>query len=322
MQAKEEKSNAALKSGEALVKELEDVSDVMLIDELSRRVRANTQLLDEVRAMNTELLEVNKKLEESESLKSHFISNITNEIINPFTSILGLSRAILTVDKEAWKKVISMVALIHSEAFSLDFQFRNIFFAAQIEAGQCHPETLRVDVRAVVDTVIDSFKFELQKRKIHLDLKDSLPHTSGTEFLFTSDAAFLKLILANLLNNAVNFSLEGDKVEVRLGLDKVGRLTIDVQDWGIGISDDHKSQIFDRFTRGNSSINSINRGHGLGLSVCRALVEMLEGSLTFVSHLGEGSTFSIAIPESAGEPGGVAVEANEIFFDDSAEETF
>lgn len=322
MQAKDVKSDTGTNSGVVPMKELENVSDVMLIDELSRRVRANTQLLDEVRAMNSELLEVNKKLEESEALKSHFISNITNEIINPFTSILGLSRAILTVDKEAWKKVISMVALIHSEAFSLDFQFRNIFFAAQIEAGQCHPETLRVDVRSVVDTVIDSFKFELQKRKIQLDLKDTLPHAEGTEYLFTSDAAFLKLILANLLNNAVNFSLEGDKIEVRLGLDDSGRLTIDVQDWGIGIADENKSMIFDRFTRGNSSINSLNRGHGLGLSVCRALVEMLEGSLTFESHLGEGSTFSIAIPESAGEPGGVAVEANEIFFDDSEEETF
>lgn len=322
MRAKDEKSNAVAKQGEALLKELESVSDVMLIDELSRRVRANTQLLDEVRAMNTELLEVNKKLEESEALKSHFISNITNEIINPFTSILGLSRAILTVDKEAWKKVISMVALIHSEAFSLDFQFRNIFFAAQIEAGQCHPETLRVDVRSVVETVIDSFKFELQKRKIRLDLIDSLPQAAGTEYHFTSDAAFIKLILANLLNNAVNFSLEGDRVEVRLGLDGEGRLTIDVQDWGIGIADANKAMIFDRFTRGNSSINSLNRGHGLGLSVCRALVEMLEGSLTFESQLGEGSTFSIAIPESVGEPGGVAVEPNEIFFDESAEETF
>ena len=320
MGAKEDK-DAGLVRGEATVKELENVSDVMLIDELSRRVHVNSQLLEEVRAMNTELLEVNKKLEESEALKSHFISNITNEIINPFTSILGLSRAILTVDKEAWKKVISMVALIHTEAFSLDFQFRNIFFAAQLEAGQCHPETLRVDVRAVVDTVIDSFKFELQKRKIHIDVKDSLPN-AGSEYLFSSDASFIKLVLANLLNNAVNFTLEGDKIEVRLGLDAAKRLVIEVQDWGIGIADECKDSVFDRCTRGNSSINSLNRGHGGGLSVCKALVDMLDGELSFESTLGSGSTFRMAIPESAERPGGVAVEANEIFFDDGAAETF
>jgi len=72
MGAKEDK-DAGLVRGEATVKELENVSDVMLIDELSRRVHVNSQLLEEVRAMNTELLEVNKKLEESEALKSHFI---------------------------------------------------------------------------------------------------------------------------------------------------------------------------------------------------------------------------------------------------------
>lgn len=322
MQAKEEKSTKAAATGAAIVKELENVSDVMLIDELSRRVHSNSQLLEEVRAMNAELIEVNKKLEESEALKSHFISNITNEIINPFTSILGLSRAILTVDKEAWKKVISMVALIHSEAFSLDFQFRNIFFAAQIEAGQCHPETLLVDVRSVVDTVIDSFKFELQKRKNTVEVKDELPHGEGEVFNFASDASFLKLILANLLNNAVNFSLEGEKIEVRLLQDEAGRLVIEVQDWGIGIAEESKATVFDRFTRGNSSINSLNRGHGLGLSVCKALVEMLDGELTFESTLGKGSTFRMVVPESAGKPGGVAVEANEIFFEDGGEETF
>lgn len=317
MRAKDENKTVV---GEMALKELENVSDVSLIDELSRRVRANSLLLEEVRAMNAELIEVNRKLEESESLKSHFISNITNEIINPFTSILGLSRAILTVDKEAWKKVISMVALIHSEAFSLDFQFRNIFFAAQIEAGECHPEALRVDVRSVVDTVVDNFKFELKKRKIHVELVDALPHESGAPYLFTSDAAFLKLILANLLNNAVNFSLEGDSIEVRFGLEE-SHLYIEVQDWGIGIAEDRKELIFDRFKRGNNSINSVNRGHGLGLSVCRALVDMLDGDLTFESTLGKGSTFRVLVPEIEGEPGGVAVEANEIFFDDS-EETF
>lgn len=149
-----------------------------------------------------------------------------------------------------------------------------------------------------------------------------MPHGEGEVFNFASDASFLKLILANLLNNAMNFSLEGEKIEVRLLQDEAGRLVIEVQDWGIGIAEESKATVFDRFTRGNSSINSLNRGHGLGLSVCKALVEMLDGELTFESTLGKGSTFRMVVPESAGEPGGVAVEANEIFFEDGGEETF
>ena len=135
------------------------LTDTELLEELRRRITRSNQTVEELTQLNVELREVNKKLEESESLKSHFISNITNEIMNPFTSILGLSRAILSVDKEAWKKVIQMVALIHAEAFSLDFQFRNIFFAAKIEAGEQTPEVLNVDILALVDGLLDSLGY-------------------------------------------------------------------------------------------------------------------------------------------------------------------
>jgi len=102
-------------------------TDQELIDELQKRFEENAKTIQELKDLTEELKIVNKKLEESEALKSHFISNITNEIINPFTSILGLSRNILAVKKENWKKVISMVALIHSEAFNLDFSFEIYF---------------------------------------------------------------------------------------------------------------------------------------------------------------------------------------------------
>ncbi|MGD9977390.1 MAG: hypothetical protein AB7S54_05595, partial [Bacteroidales bacterium] len=95
------------------------LTDEELIHELKQRFELNKKSLAELKELNAELKLVNKKLEESEALKTHFISNITNEIINPFTSILGLSKAILSVDKENWKKVISRVALIHSEAVNL-----------------------------------------------------------------------------------------------------------------------------------------------------------------------------------------------------------
>ena len=108
------------------------LSDQELIEELQKRFAQNKVTIQELKDSTDELKTVNKKLEESESLKSHFISNITNEIINPFTSILALSRSILQVKKENWKRVISMVAMIHSEAFNLDFQLRNIFLAAKI----------------------------------------------------------------------------------------------------------------------------------------------------------------------------------------------
>ncbi len=297
------------------------LSDHDLLEELRRRIERNTQAMEELKKVNAELIRVNKKLEESEALKSHFMSNITNEIINPFTSILGLSRAILTVDKEAWKKVISMVALIHTEAFSLDFQFRNIFYAARLEAGQEHPEVLSVDVRSVVATVVDSFRFELRKKRLKVSVDDQLPAEAGTPYYFKTDPAYLKVLLANLLNNAVNFSLEGDDIDVTLGLSANDMLSIAVRDYGVGISEDRLNEIFDRFSRGDTKINSVNRGHGLGLSVSRALVDLLGGSITAESKLGEGSVFHLQVPQSEKVAEGIAIEPNEIFFDDT-EETF
>ncbi|MFO7842861.1 MAG: hypothetical protein R6V16_03550, partial [Bacteroidales bacterium] len=150
---------------------MSELTDQELIEELRKRFDQNKKALKEVQELNDELQKVNKKLEESEALKSHFISNITNEIINPFASILALSKNILSVEKENWKKVFSMVSLIYSEAFNLDFQLRNIFVAAKIEAGEIFPEILNVDVKQLMDSVVDSFKYQSKKKKIDIQLQ-------------------------------------------------------------------------------------------------------------------------------------------------------
>ncbi len=296
----------------------EHLTDDELIQELKRRFEQNKKALKELKELNNELKVVNKKLEESEALKTHFISNITNEIINPFTSIIGLSKAILSVDKENWKKVISMVALIHSEAFNLDFQLRNIFVAAKIEAGDIYPEILRVDVQNLLESVIESFKFELRKKKMNIQF--NLNGDSGNNQLatFKTDPEKLKLIIANLLSNAINFSFEGGVIEIDAKI-KDSILSIKVRDHGIGISRENQKIIFDRFKRVDSGINSLNRGHGLGLSINKAIIDMLNGHIDIESELGKGACFTIIIPESEEPIEGFASDANEMFFDSDSE---
>ena len=80
--------------------------------------------------------DLNKKLSKCEGTRSHFISNIRNEIINPFASIHGLAKLIVQSRKEEWKKVISIASMIHKESFLLDFQLMNIFSAAELESGE------------------------------------------------------------------------------------------------------------------------------------------------------------------------------------------
>ncbi len=291
------------------------ISDEELLAELKQRFEENKRALLDLQSLNEELIIVNKKLEDSESLKSHFVSNITNEIINPFTSILGLSKAILSVDKENWKRVFSMIALIHSEAFSLDFQFRNIFVAAKIEAGDIYPEIFTVDIKNLIDSVIESFKYEAKKKHVTINVTHCESVNKDKLFVFKTDPEKFKLIFANLLRNAINFSYESGKIDINLCLVD-GSLSLCVKDYGIGISKENHAIIFDRFNRLDSGINSINRGHGLGLSVSKAIIDLLKGRIEIESETGKGASFTLIIPESIEASEGFASDANEAFFND------
>ena len=269
-----------------------NLSDRQLLKELKDRLQERSKYEQEIKLLSQELQEVTKRFKESEALKSHFISNISNEIVNPFTSILGLSKSILSVEKNDWKKVVSMVALIHSEAFNLDFQLKNIFVAAKIEAGEVVPNIAKVNIRNVIQTIIDSFSLVARKMAIEIEFNFNIEYGFGKNFYFKTDSEKMKLILSNMLNNALKYSYKDSKVIINVTADE-DFLTIDVQDFGTGISEKNQKIIFERFKRLDSGINSINRGHGLGLSITKALLDVMGGSIEINSKKGEGSTFTV-----------------------------
>lgn len=295
------------------------LTDQELIDELQKRFEENTKTIQELKDLTEELKIVNKKLEESEALKSHFISNITNEIINPFTSILGLSRNILAVKKENWKKVISMVSLIHSEAFNLDFQLRNIFLAAKIEAGEIYPEILNVDLKSLVKSIMDAFRIESKKKNLTIEFQFDIKPVKGNIFYFKTDPEKVKLAFANLISNAIKFSYDDNKIIVRLWKTE-NIVHMMVQDYGTGISEANQKIIFDRFKRLDSGINSLNRGHGLGLSINKAVIDLLQGKIGIKSEINKGATFTLSIPEAKTNIAGFSADGNEFLFDE--EEVF
>jgi signal transduction histidine kinase len=285
-----------------------------LIRELQSKVQESEVLKQQLNQMNISLIEVNEKLTEAESLKSHFISNISNEIVNPFTSILALSDNILSVDKENWKKVISMVSIIRTEVFNLDFQLKNIFTAAKLEAGEIFPDVSNVNVPELISSLISTFKYEIRHKNLTIDYVN-LNEPEENHVYFKTDAQKISLLLCNLISNAIKFSY--DKGIIKISTRKnYGKLNITVQDFGQGISKTNEQIIFDRFKKLDSGINTLNRGHGLGLSIVKALVDILEGKISFKSDLGKGTQFSIIISESTKEIIGTSVDADELLFND------
>jgi signal transduction histidine kinase len=295
-------------------------SDDQLLRELEKRFKQNKESLEELQTLTSQLRDVNKKLEDSEALKTHFISNITNEIINPFAAILGLSRSIMDVKKENWDKVVSMVQLIHSEAFNLDFQLKNIFAAAKLEAGEWLPEIIHVDVVNLVHNTLDAFKYEAAKRRISYSVHIAADILE--KFYFLTDPEKLKIIISNLVSNAIKFShTEG---EIMISIEQeADNLCISVIDYGIGVSDENRQIIFDRFRRIDNGINSINRGHGLGLSINKAIIDLLNGEMHMSSNAGEKTVFTIKIPAGQAQDGNtLSGDGNEYIFDNENGEFF
>lgn len=291
------------------------LTDAELLDELKSRFEQNTDSLKHLSELNVQLMELNRKLEESERMKSNFLSNIRNEIVNPFASILGLATHIQACGPDKIDRMKQMAAMIHSEAFSLDFQLQNIFAAAEVEAGEAKLSCMSVDVTSLLKSIIESYGLELQKRSITVDFKCT---AEGGEF--KTDADKLKLVFLNLLDNGIKFSKAGGHIEVTMSCAN-GFLEITLADNGIGIDEDNLKSIFDRFKRIDTNINTLNVGYGLGLTVAKAMLEVLEGTIEVSSKAGEGSRFTVRIPEAlvVDEVDGFAFDTNEIMFDSDNE---
>ncbi len=299
------------------------LTDEQLLRELEKRFNENKQSLEQLQKLTSQLTEVNKKLEESEGLKTHFISNITNEIINPFAAILGLSRNILDVKKENWDKVISMVQLIHSEAFNLDFQLKNIFAAAKLEAGEWLPEIMIVDVNQLINSTLDAFKYEAAKKRVSLFYNFDISPGLEKGFYFLTDPEKLKIILSNHLNNAIKYSYINGEVHTKAWLEGE-KLCVSVIDNGIGVSPENHRIIFDRFRRIDNGINSLNRGHGLGLSVNKAIIDLLEGEIDIKStpDIETVFTFKLKPGEATGNLETIAGDGNEFLFETDESDVF
>jgi len=287
-----------------------NISDSELILELEKRIVDKQKALVELNNVTRQLLEVNEKLAESEALKTHFISNITNELVNPFSSIMGLSMHIAEAKPADFEKIKGMALLIHDEAFSLDFQLKNIFAAAAIEAGEMCPEYSNVNVSSVINSVIEAYRHLMNKHKI---IFENNHQSDDTEIFFKTDADKLQLIVSNLISNAINFSSQDSLIELNVQIVD-NNLHLSVKDNGIGIQQKDFKVIFDRFSRLDTTINSVKRGHGLGLSVVKAYIDLLNGDIQVESNEAIGSVFTIILPEAQVDDMFDQSEGNEIFF--------
>jgi len=285
------------------------LTDDELIKELEERFAFNQKALEDLQNMTRKLEMMNAKLQESEALKSHFLSNIRNEINNPLTSIMGLSHQCLCSQSES-ERCNSIARMIYHEAFTLDFQLQNIFVAAELEAGEADPAFARVDVSTIIDRVVEAHDFQISEKSMTVKADREKPLT------FSTDARMVRLILTNLLGNAIEFGNKGGHIDISAeGGDGVLKLV--VSDNGKGIPKVDQESIFDRFRQLETGTKKSHRGHGLGLSIVRSLVDMLGGEIVLESDTDQGCKVLITLPEPDAIVRDTAQEGNMFIFDDA-----
>ncbi len=293
------------------------LTDEQLLKEIKRRLDENAANLIEERKLTAELNEVNEKLIISEQLKSNFLSNIRNEINNPISSILELSKNISEGDLTV-QTIKSLATLIHAEAFDLDFQLRNIFLSAEIEAGESPLSVISVRVFHMMESLIQQFEKKIAKKGLQFEWKNSVSETQ----ILRTDAEKLHLIISNLLANAIQFNKEEGRVTIETSFEN-DALTVVVRDSGIGISDDQKEKIYDRFYQIEAGSTKTYGGHGLGLCITKALLEVIEGSIHLESKLGEGTAFTIVVPSlemSNSEEDTFSMDGNDFLFENDEDD--
>jgi two-component system sensor histidine kinase EvgS len=270
-------------------------SDYIMKDNLSRLGPAIERELYET-AMRIESQKASAALREREDelrslkkvnqLKDEFIGLVSHELRTPLTVILGaLSTVITEEDKLSRREVKQLVGDAYSEAETLSDILANLLELARAQANRLQINEEPVNIKETIDTVVNKMQQPVS-HQVSIDCEESV--------IVTADRVRVHRILHNLLDNANKYSKPGTKIEifVRQNGDEV---LIGVRDHGIGIPSDQQGKLFEVFQRLEPQ-NSGAAGTGLGLVVCRRLVEAHKGRMWLESQPGEGSTFYFTLP--------------------------
>lgn len=256
------------------------------------RIRAKSNFL--LKQKNLELIQEKEKAEKATKIKSQFLSNITHELRTPLYAVTGLTHLMLEENPTASQKD-HLNSLRFSGEYLLSL-INNILDLNKLEANKVEIEVVSFNLKKrITDLLLALDKAAKDKKnEVNLIFDNDIPKR------IKGDSLILSQILINLIGNAIKFTKEG-VISIRVHSkkdfndDNKIQLHFEVEDNGLGISEDRQDIIFDNFSQESQQINRIYGGSGLGLSIVKKLLELLGSKIELKSELGRGSLFSFDI---------------------------
>jgi len=239
----------------------------------------------------TELIKAKLKAEESDKLKTAFISNISHELRTPMNGIIGFSKLITDNSVSNEEKRIFSNALIESTNRLLN-TIEEVLLISEIQNNQIE---LFITKFSILELIKDLYEYYLAcaKRK-YLNFVLELPEHLTIDYYVENDLEKVKIIIKHLLDNAFKFTFNGF-VKLRLEI-KDKNVFIQISDSGIGISEEFLSKIYNIFAQENISLSRPYEGIGLGLPIVKGLLNLMNGEINVSSEVNKGTTVTVVLP--------------------------
>ena len=261
--------------------------------EVSRFIAIQTDITE--RKLKQEELRVAKEAAEAASVaKSQFLAVMSHEIRTPLNAILGMTD--LALNTKLAPDQFEFFKTIQSNSESLLYLINDILDFSKIEAGQMDIDDVPFNLEECIEGIAELLSMRIGTKRLEFvcDLAESLP------VCVTGDPNRFRQVLMNLAGNAIKFTEVGEivvKVEATPAIDgKTVTIHCSVSDTGVGIADEEKTKIFDKFYQADESTTRKFGGSGIGLSISKLLVELMQGEIWLESEVGKGSAFHFRMP--------------------------
>jgi signal transduction histidine kinase/CheY-like chemotaxis protein len=242
--------------------------------------------INELEISSREAREAKLSAEKAKRMKNDFLANVSHELRTPLNGILGMTGLVLdTKLDDDQKEFLNMIVESGDHLFRI---ISDLLDFSQIETGNLAINPVLFNLSNLVKNSISVLKLSADKKNI------GLTYSIKPEILyFYGDRVRIGQILINLITNAIKYSVKGN---ISVSVEISEKLIISIEDKGIGIADDRINSIFDSFYQIENTYLKTHEGVGIGLSIVKQLVELLDGDISVESKHGIGSTFKVLLP--------------------------